>query len=580
MRGCYPHYVNYIIIIQGPVAESRFFPLVLTMPGRFSQPRFTLSLKFIIGCSITLIVALGISFHFLTQRQEKLIMGQVETEVRILFKQIVITRKWVADHGGIFMERLPSMKPSPYVPDAEIMDVKGKHYIIKTPAMVTKDLSEYAREQGLYWFHITSLNLMNPENAPDAFEKDAMRRFEMSGLQELLSVQEIGKSKFLRYISPLYVEESCLRCHAKQGYKVGDMRGAISITVPIDRTLAEIADNRREMIVANLLTVLSLVLAMFVMMNKLVLSPTRKLKSSMKDFSDGRIPPSEVLHTGDELEDLSRTFSEMAKTLAEYHQGLNDKIRAATKDIEETNSKLMQANALLRETSTRKSDFIAGASHELRTPLTSIKGAMDYISARLATAISGSAEQNSIEDLYVFFEVIRKNAERLIRMVNDMLDLERIETGSAELNLTLSDLSAVAAETVTYFQAEAEKKRVYIKTDLGGVLSAQADEDRLRQVMINLLSNALKFSPDGADIKVRTFAEGADVVAEVCDQGPGIPPEKQDLVFDKFYKSGGKEGSGLGLAICRSIIDAHGGFMGVKSEGAMGSCFYFRLPRA
>ena len=348
--------------------------------------------------------------------------------------------------------------------------------------MVTKDLSEYAKEQGLYWFHITSLKLTNPDNAPDDFEIKAMERFEHDGLDELISTVTIDKSKYLRYIFPLYIEKSCLPCHAKQGYKVGDMRGAISITVPIDKTLSEIAANKKGMIIANVLTVLTLVIAMFIMMNKLVLSPTRKLKSSMKDFSGGKNPPSDILRTGDELEDLSHTFSEMAKTLAEYHDGLNDKISAATKDIEDTNSKLREANVRLQEVNVRKSDFIAGASHELRTPLTSIKGAIDHISARLSSAISGKNERTSLEDLHVFFEVIKKNSERLIRMVNDMLDLERIETGSAELKLSDSDLSAIAAETVTYLQIEAERKHILITSSLGGFLAICADEDRIRPI--------------------------------------------------------------------------------------------------
>ena len=374
------------------------------------------------------------------------------------------------------------MKPSHYVSDPEIVDSRGKHYLIKTPAMVTKDLSEYAKEQGLYWFHITSLKLTNPDNAPDDFEIKAMERFEHDGLDELISTVTIDKSKYLRYIFPLYIEKSCLPCHAKQGYKVGDMRGAISITVPIDKTLSEIAANKKGMIIANVLTVLTLVIAMFIMMNKLVLSPTRKLKSSMKDFSGGKNPPSDILRTGDELEDLSHTFSEMAKTLAEYHDGLNDKISAATKDIEDTNSKLREANVRLQEVNIRKSDFIAGASHELRTPLTSIKGAIDHISARLSSAISGKNERTSLEDLHVFFEVIKKNSERLIRMVNDMLDLERIETGSAELKLSDSDLSAIAAETVTYLQIEAERKHILITSSLGGFLAICADEDRIRPI--------------------------------------------------------------------------------------------------
>ena len=548
------------------------------MFDRLFPPRLTLSLKFIIGCSLTLIIALGISFHFLAELQEKLIMGQVEREVRVLFRQIVITRKWVADHGGIFIERLPSMKPSPYVPNPEIVDVKGKHYVIKTPAMVTKDLSEYAKEQGLYWFHITSLKLTNPENAPDEFESRAMERFEHDTLDELLSIVTLDKSKYLRYISPLHVEESCLRCHARQGYKVGDIRGAISITVPLDKTLAEIARNKKGMIIANILTVLTLIVAMFIMMNKLVLSPARKLRASIKAFSDGKNAPSEILKTGDEFEDLSRAFSEMAKALAEYHNCLNDEIKTATRDIEQSNSKLMEANRLLREANVRKSDFIAGASHELRTPLTSIKGAMDYISARLASALSKGQREENLEDLHIFFEVIKKNSERLIRMVNNMLDLERIETGVAELTMASSDLSLLVSETVTYFQAETDKTHIHIRTELDGALSICVDEDRIRQVLINLLSNAIKFSPSNSEIRVRTFAADLWAVAEVYDQGTGIPETQQEKVFEKFYKSGSKEGAGLGLAICRSIVEAHGGVIGVKSDGEQGSCFYFRLP--
>ncbi len=242
------------------------------------------------------------------------------------------------------------------------------------------------------------------------------------------------------------------------------------------------------------------------------------------------------------------------------------------------NSRLREANVQLQEVNIRKSDFIADASHELRTPLTSIKGAMDYISARLSSAISGKNDQTSLEDLHVFFEVIKKNSERLIRMVNDMLDLERIETGSAELKLTDSDLSTIAAETVTYLQIEAERKHIEVTTSLGGFLGICADEDRIRQVFMNLLSNAIKFSPENAEIVVRTFSDETFAVAEICDHGPGIPEEKKEMVFEKFYKSGSKEGAGLGLAICKSIIEAHGGIIGFKSDGTSGCCFHFKLP--
>jgi signal transduction histidine kinase len=544
----------------------------------------TLSMKFIIGCSLTLIIALGISFYALAQRQERLIIGQVENEARVLFKQIVLTRKWIADHGGIFVEKFPWTKASPYLRNPEVVDAAGKRYILQTPAMVTKELSKYAKDKELYWFHITSLKLTNPENAPDEFETKALRRFEDKNLKELISIETIDNAKYLRYISPLYVEDVCLRCHAYQGYQVGDIRGAISITIPVDKTLAEMSANKKGMLAAGILTTASLIAALFMMMKRLVLTPMKKLKSSINEFSEGRYSPEKRLQTGDEFEELCRAFSNMAGTLTEYHNCLNDKIHTATKDLEDTNKKLTDANRLLSESNIRKSDFIARASHELRTPLTSIKGAMDYISARLSSLPPQKAapnmEKTTIDDLQIFLDVIKKNSERLIRIVNDMLDLERIEMGASELHFNYTNISYLIAETITYFQANAEEIGITFNANIPDNMQVYADEDRLRQVLVNLLGNAIKFSHSGSEIIVFAYPERNFVVVEIWDDGPGIPLSIQEKVFDKFYKSGKKEGSGLGLAICKSIIEAHNGIIGVNSDGKDGTCFYFKLPHS
>lgn len=543
--------------------------------------KLTLSLKFVVACSITLIIALGISFSIIARQQERLIMGQVENEARAVFRQIVITRKWIADHGGIFIEKLPWVKPTGYVSEPVIMDMQGKHYIKETPAMVTKELSQYAKEKGLYWFHITSLKLTNPENAPDEFEKKALEQFEKNDAKEVITIAKIDNSCYLRYISPLFVEGACLGCHAKQGYKIGDVRGAISVTIPMDKTFAEVSANRNRMLIATVLTLMALIAAMFLLMKNLVLTPMKKLKSSIKQFSEGRYRREDMLKTDDEFEDLCRAFSEMATTLTEYHASLNDKIQAATKDIEATNTKLMETNRLLNEANIRKSDFIAGASHELRTPLTSIKGAMDYISAKLSSFASSEEIKGApIDDLNIFFQVIKKNSERLIRMVNDMLDIERIEMGASEFHFIDTDLSYLIGETLTYFQINADEKGISFDVNLPDELSIHVDEDRIRQVLINLISNAVKFSPAGSKIMVRAYVSEDLVVTEVCDSGPGVPVSEQERIFEKFYKYRNKEGTGLGLAICRSIITAHNGEIGINSEGEDGSCFYFKLPHS
>ncbi len=545
---------------------------------KIRKPRLNLSTKLIIGCSTAMIVALGVSFYFIDRQQERLIMEQVENEARAIFKQIVITRKWIADHGGIFVEKLPWIKPSPYIKDSEVKDVQGKRYIRETPAMVTKELAKYAKDKGLYWFHITSLKLTNPENAPDEFERNALQQFEKASIKELISIEQIDKSRYLRYISPLYIEEACLKCHAKQGYKVGDVRGAISVTIPMDKTFSEISANRQNMLIAAILTIVALIATMFFMMKKIVLTPIKRLKSAIDEFSEGKYFNEKRLNTGDEFEEICKAFSQMAGTLTDYHNCLNNKIKEATKGFEETNRRLIEANRLLNEANIRKSDFIARASHELRTPLTSIKGAMDYISAKLSSYLQYHHEETALNDLYIFFEVIKKNSERLIRMVNTMLDMERIEMGTSELHFADVNLSYLIAESLTNFQINADEKGIYFNANIPDNITVHVDEDRIKQVLINLLSNAIKFAPEESEILIFAYPEKDYAVVEIWDEGPGIPPSEHEKVFEKFYKNSNKEGTGLGLAICKSIVEAHNGIIGVKSDGKSGSCFYFKLP--
>lgn len=548
----------------------------------FKKLRINLSLKLILGCCITLIAALTVSFYIIAKKQEKLIISQIENEARTIFQQIIITRKWIADHNGVFVEQLPWTKPNPYLKDFELIDKQGKKYLKRNPAMVTRELSEYAKKHGLYWFHITSLNLLNPENAPDQFERNALHQFENSNIKEVISIETIDNSKYLRYISPLYVEDECLKCHINQGYKVGDIRGAISITIPMDKTYNMISSNRKSMFLAGSITLLSLISALYFLIKTVILNPMNQLMSSIKAFSSGEYSPKNMLKTNDEFEDLCKSFSEMANKLTEYHSSLKNKIREATLELEETNKKLMQANNILNEMNMRKSDFIASASHELRTPLTSIKGAMDYIAARLNSfSYNDENKKSEINDLLTFFEIIKKNSDRLIRMVNDMLDIEQIEMGTSDMLFLNVDLSKIISEEVSNFLVDCEKRGIKLKKELENSLLVHADEDRIRQVIINLLSNAIKFSPDNSEIIIRTYRDQKNPeysVVEVCDKGVGVPFEDQEKIFEKFYKRGGRTGTGLGLAICKSIIEVHKGKIGVISDGKNGSCFYFKLP--
>lgn len=274
---------------------------------KFRALRISLSLKFVIGIAAALTIAMGVSLFFISKKHELLITQQVDLQAKVLFKQVVLTRKWIADHGGVFVWA-PGKEPSRYLSESMITDTHGRKYVKESPAMVTKELSKYAREDAAFWFHITSLKLINPENAPDEFEKTALMEFETRRINESSRVEKIGSSYFYRYIAPLYVEQACLKCHSHQGYKVGDVRGAISVVVPMDIAFSMIRSGRRDMVLASIVSISILMLVLYLMIRELVLRPVNQLKLSMKDFSRGERAEISVTKTGDELEDLTRSL--------------------------------------------------------------------------------------------------------------------------------------------------------------------------------------------------------------------------------------------------------------------------------
>jgi signal transduction histidine kinase len=529
--------------------------------------RINLNFKYIVTITCVLCIVTGVTFELILQKHEQMIISQVDMQAKALFKQVVITRRWVAEHGGVFIKKLPWMEPNPYLRNATITDATGKRYVRENPAMVTKQLSQYAEHDQLFIFHITSLKLMNPENAPDEFETKALKAFESKQAVDASTIEKMGSSSYYyRYIAPLYVENACLECHNRQGYKVGDVRGAISVSIPMDYARTIIALERRYMLAGAFFIATFLIATLYLATRRMVIGPVRELQKRMLTFSRTGTPDPQPLPPNDEIGDLSRTFDDMARELRDYHVSLQDKVRAATRELTDKNESLARA-------SRSKSDFIAQTSHELRTPLTAIKGAMDYLSVKLIQRGSGDDK-----DLQTFFEMIKKNADRLIRLVNNILDYERIELGTVEMNFMPVNLRHVFQEVIIQCAPLAEQKQVTIHLEAEDV-TAVVDEDRMKQVLTNLLSNALAFSPASSTIRVSLLSRDEQVIASVDDEGPGVSEHDREKIFRQFYTKDVKDGTGLGLAICRGIIDAHDGSIGLESSPQGGSRFWFTIPR-
>lgn len=231
-----------------------------------------------------------------------------------------------------------------------------------------------------------------------------------------------------------------------------------------------------------------------------------------------------------------------------------------------------------REATQMKNEFVSTVSHELRTPLTSIKGYIDLI-------LDGEAgEINEIQ--HEFLSIVKENSDRLVELINDMLDISRIESGRIVLKVQPLDLAERIDGAVNTFRAVLDQQGRKINVELPDDLpKAAGDPDRIGQVLINFISNAIKYSPAGGDVDVRAFGVDEAVRVAITDHGIGIAPEDQARLFTKFYRVDSSltreiGGTGLGLSICKSIIELLGGRVGVESEPDAGSTFWFELPLA
>lgn len=234
---------------------------------------------------------------------------------------------------------------------------------------------------------------------------------------------------------------------------------------------------------------------------------------------------------------------------------------------------LRRALVLLTEAERAKKIFVAHVSHELRTPLTSIRGAL---------ALVGDSDANLDDDSRELLSAAHRSANRLLELVNDLLDLERVGSGERTINKRHCDLAAAidrAAETVRPIAADAG---VAIKLTPGEV-QLHADPDRLTQVVVNLLANAVRFSPRGGTVTVGVERAGGRVRVTIDDQGPGVPQVFREAIFQPFKQVEGsaahkKGGTGLGLAISQAIVAEHGGALQVSDAPGGGARFWFDLP--
>jgi signal transduction histidine kinase len=313
---------------------------------------------------------------------------------------------------------------------------------------------------------------------------------------------------------------------------------------------------------------MALVASLFVA--RRVVRPLETLRNGVERIGSGDMNARLDLKTGDEIEVLAEEFNRMTDNLREAYSGLEKKVENRTRE-------LALANERLKELDRMKSDFVSHVSHELRTPLTAIKGAVDLVLREMA----GPLTEKQIHHL----TRVRSNTQHLAGLINDLLDLSKIESGKIEVKSSRVSLGGLVHEVAEALRPVAAEKVIALETTLREPsILVWADRDKINQVLMNLIGNAIKFTPVQGRVTVSVSRNGEESVqVSVSDTGPGVAPEEKEKVFTKFYQIAevngeNSKGTGLGLAISKALVELHGGKIWVESELSRGSTFYFTLP--
>jgi signal transduction histidine kinase len=300
--------------------------------------------------------------------------------------------------------------------------------------------------------------------------------------------------------------------------------------------------------------------------------PIKLMQAAAARIGAGAYEERIELDRRDELGGLADELNRMAASLQALVKGLEQKVEERTEELQQALAELSQKSRQLEIASKHKSDFLANMSHELRTPLNAIVGFSQVLQQKLFGEINEKQEE--------YLNDVLSSADHLLTLINDILDLSKVEAGHVELEIATFSLREALERGIVMVREQATKNGVQLGLEVDpGVDLVEGDERRIRQVVFNLLSNAVKFTPDGGRVDVTTARSNGEARVAVADTGPGIAPADQERIFEEFQQAQPEsEGTGLGLALSKSLVELHGGRIWVESELGRGSVFVFTLP--
>ena len=506
------------------------------------------------------------------QEKAEIVLAEIEA-VQDYFKEVVRPRMYNLIPADDFM-----------------VEMMSTSYVARE---VTKRFNKIAPE---YYFKQAAINPRNLLNQADSLETRIIKQFNQNPqMQEWRGTVDKNGKKYYYFMRPFVMEELCLRCHGDPkdapkyivdaygsengfGIKLGEIPGAKAIGIPVEAAFISARKDFWNVMLFGLplmLVLFSLVLLMF---RKTVIGNLKKITETFTDIANDsdKLGRQIEVKSGGEIGALVEAFNRMSFQLLTRTQELQEAKENLEDEVAQRTAELQQANEALEKASELKSEFLANMSHELRTPLNSIIGFAEV----LRDGLSGELNPEQMECILD----IHSSGKHLLDMINDVLDLSKIEAGKMELYCEEFSIPAALDGILSIVRDMANKKKLALQINTPDDLpDIYADPVKFKQIMYNLLSNAIKFTPDDGTVIIDTALEKDKFLVSVTDTGIGISPEDQLHLFDQFKQVDSSyarqyEGTGLGLALTKRLVEMHGGEIWVESELGKGSKFSFTLP--
>ncbi|MFO0802031.1 MAG: ATP-binding protein [Gemmataceae bacterium] len=417
------------------------------------------------------------------------------------------------------------------------------------------------------------------ETAPVADDMLTLSHF-LHDAEQAEEVREAPKGNAYFYYGALRAGPQCVACHTdakkmggedkiRAGLKPNDLMAVVRIELSTKAIEDGFHANRALLLSFAIGTSLLIIAGSYLIIRYVIVKPVKHLKEVSEAIAQGELNIRSEIQTGDEFEDLSHAFNRMLRNLV----NTQDRNKKLILDLDHKVDELARVNMALFESNRLKSDFLATMSHELRTPLNSIIGFSEVL----------LGADNLSEKQHRYSANIMTGGKQLLALINDVLELAKLEAGKMRLHPETVHLAAVCEHAASLFRDTAERKNIDLKVHADPTEPpARQDAGKLHQILTNLLSNAVKFTPEGGRIVLRGERAGTELVFTVTDTGVGIAKDEQDLIFEKFRQAANpltreQGGTGLGLSIVRELCKLLGGDVSLHSEPGRGSTFTVRV---